>query len=38
MCGIVGIVNKEQGLYDTAETVRKMSETLNHRGPDDQGY
>lgn len=37
MCGICGVVNF--GNHDpTAEDVIPMSETLIHRGPDDEGY
>jgi asparagine synthase (glutamine-hydrolysing) len=36
MCGIAGIVSTEKSGVDTA-TVRRMCQTIIHRGPDDEG-
>jgi asparagine synthase (glutamine-hydrolysing) len=36
MCGICGVVNFKPNVNKTL--VRKMSKTLVHRGPDDEGY
>lgn len=33
MCGITGIISPKQ-----RDTIEKMTETLRHRGPDDDGY
>lgn len=38
MCGIVGIVKTQERETISAELVRKMNQTLTHRGPDDEGY
>jgi asparagine synthase (glutamine-hydrolysing) len=35
MCGIAGLIGKRVGLD---ETVRRMSNVLAHRGPDDEGH
>ncbi|PXA77073.1 hypothetical protein DCC24_05635 [Auritidibacter sp. NML100628] len=38
MCGITGWID-QRGLPSGAETsLRRMNETLRHRGPDDAGY
>jgi asparagine synthetase B (glutamine-hydrolysing) len=37
MCGIAGLFNKTPHTFDT-QTLRLMSETIKHRGPDDQGF
>ena len=37
MCGIVGIINKE-GRPVEFDILSRMAETLNHRGPDDEGH
>ncbi|GBC59248.1 asparagine synthase [Desulfonema ishimotonii] len=37
MCGIVGILNKDARPVDPA-ILGKMTDTLIHRGPDDEGY
>src|SRR5689334_14315160 len=37
MCGICGIVNKSETPV-SMELLQKMSRTLRHRGPDDEGY
>ena len=37
MCGIVGIINKNGRTVDF-DTLQRMAETLNHRGPDDEGH
>ena len=36
MCGIVGIVSKSENLKNFP--IRKFTDTLTHRGPDDSGY
>lgn len=36
MCGFVGIINKE-GRKVSPEILRKMAETIHHRGPDEEG-
>jgi asparagine synthetase B (glutamine-hydrolysing) len=36
MCGIAGFVNRE-GERATSEEVRRMINTIVHRGPDDEG-
>src|SRR6476646_4928515 len=36
MCGIAGIIRR-QGETVTAEEVRRMTDTIIHRGPDDEG-
>jgi asparagine synthase (glutamine-hydrolysing) len=37
MCGIVGIINKD-GRPVEFDILSRMAETLNHRGPDDEGH
>ena len=37
MCGIVGIINKNGKTVDF-QILSRMAETLNHRGPDDEGH
>ena len=37
MCGICGIVGPQASLPDDRHTVSEMMNTLEHRGPDDQG-
>ena len=37
MCGIAGIVGSE-GRSTISESIRRMTEALRHRGPDDEGY
>ena len=38
MCGICGQFNFRTGKPADAEVVRRMTNTLTHRGPDDEGY
>jgi len=38
MCGIVGIVNFKDKLLHTKEVVKKMCDSISHRGPDEFGY
>ena len=35
MCGIAGVVNSKQGV--DAATIRRMCQSIVHRGPDDEG-
>jgi asparagine synthase (glutamine-hydrolysing) len=37
MCGIAGIVGKEQAFVVARSAVRRMCDTIIHRGPDDEG-
>jgi asparagine synthase (glutamine-hydrolysing) len=37
MCGIAGIIDFRGGAVDPAQ-LREMSDTIAHRGPDDEGY
>lgn len=37
MCGFVGIINKDNSTVKL-NILSKMADTLNHRGPDDEGY
>ena len=37
MCGIVGIINKNGKTVDFP-ILSRMAETLNHRGPDEEGH
>lgn len=37
MCGIVGILDLDQGPVDVAE-LQRMNSVIRHRGPDDHGY
>ena len=36
MCGFVGILNKN-GLNVRPDILRKMADTIHHRGPDEEG-
>ena len=36
MCGITGIIGKNKGITDTV--IRAMTETIVHRGPDQDGF
>lgn len=38
MCGIAGMVNLSGQILELPEAVRRMSVSLNHRGPDDEGF
>ena len=38
MCGIAGVLNSELDREDLEKVLRKMMQSLHHRGPDDQGY
>src|SRR5215212_1043654 len=38
MCGIVGILGLGDGPPPEEADVRRMAETLVHRGPDDEGF
>src|SRR5258708_38622914 len=37
MCGICGLVDLT-GVASSPEVVRRMTDTMRHRGPDDQGF
>jgi asparagine synthase (glutamine-hydrolysing) len=37
MCGIVGVLHRDQGLPVAGETIRRMCDAIRHRGPDDDG-
>ena len=37
MCGFVGYINRNKS-NDDSRLIRSMTNTLNHRGPDDNGY
>lgn len=37
MCGIAGWVNTREDLKDKAEIIKRMTDTLKYRGPDDSG-
>ena len=37
MCGIVGFFQQKPALSDPRQTIERMTGTLHHRGPDDQG-
>lgn len=37
MCGIAGIINKTETRYDLEVLIQRMQNSLQHRGPDDQG-
>ena len=37
MCGFVGIINNKDQAVDYA-VLSQMADTLNHRGPDDEGH
>ena len=36
MCGIVGILNFNSGVDE--KLIKKMADSIRHRGPDDEGY
>ena len=38
MCGICGFVVERKPTYDPPRTVRRMADTMVHRGPDGHGY
>ena len=38
MCGIAGILDFNANTYSLPERLKKMSDTLQHRGPDDEGF
>lgn len=38
MCGFVGIINKVPELGIDPVLLKKMADTINHRGPDDEGH
>ncbi len=38
MCGIGGIINFSNRELDLRESARQFSQSLRHRGPDDEGY
>lgn len=38
MCGIAGIISKEQIQYNISEKIRTMSQAIAHRGPDGEGF
>jgi len=38
MCGICGVFSTESGSVVRAATVKAMADTINHRGPDDEGF
>jgi asparagine synthase (glutamine-hydrolysing) len=38
MCGITGYVHLERGTLPPRDVLRKMNDSLAHRGPDDEGY
>jgi asparagine synthase (glutamine-hydrolysing) len=38
MCGIIGFIEGTVGSIDYQNVLRRMSDTLIHRGPDDGGY
>ena len=38
MCGITGIYCFKEGLKIEASIIKKMTDVLSHRGPDDDGY
>jgi asparagine synthase (glutamine-hydrolysing) len=37
MCGIAGLINSERSAHVDAATVHAMCQTIEHRGPDDEG-
>ena len=37
MCGLAGILSKDDRINDLRETVIRMRDALRHRGPDDVG-
>ena len=38
MCGICGVFETEEGKIVQRATLKSMADTLNHRGPDDEGF
>ncbi|MCE3227839.1 MAG: asnB [Bacteroidetes bacterium] len=38
MCGIAGIILKQNNSFDLKETVTAMSQAIAHRGPDGEGF
>ncbi|GAA4400235.1 hypothetical protein GCM10023187_13200 [Nibrella viscosa] len=38
MCGIVGIIQTNQQARPLAENIRRMTDVIAHRGPDDEGF
>jgi asparagine synthase (glutamine-hydrolysing) len=38
MCGIAGIVFLRKNAHSLKNTIQKMSQTIRHRGPDDEGF
>lgn len=38
MCGICGIYNFNKTAYVSKDTLAAMNDTINHRGPDEDGY
>src|SRR3954453_16317460 len=38
MCGICGQFNFSSHYWVESETIRRMTDSLAHRGPDDEGY
>ncbi len=38
MCGIAGVVYRDQGVQVSTGDLRRMCDTLVHRGPDDEGF
>ncbi|MBN4065890.1 asparagine synthase (glutamine-hydrolyzing) [Candidatus Amoebophilus asiaticus] len=38
MCGIAGILSLSAGQSDLASYIKSMTDTLRHRGPDDEGF
>lgn len=37
MCGIVGLVKKKNLINSDIKAIEKLSNKLNHRGPDEKG-
>lgn len=38
MCGIAGIIGKAADSENITQLIKKMSDTIQHRGPDDEGF
>lgn len=38
MCGIAGIINSEKNIKDLEEEIKKMTDIIEHRGPNAKGY
>jgi asparagine synthase (glutamine-hydrolysing) len=38
MCGICGIINTDASVRVPAEVIKRMTDTLIHRGPDEEGF